>query len=475
MNGKTIKDIIRVFISKFISLVSGILVAFLLPKITSVEGFGYYKTFTLYVSYIGLLHFGLSDGVYLKYGGCDYETIDVKQFRLYFRVLSFLEIFISGILLLGAVLFAPADLKFVLVTLSVYTYFHIIGSYYQQVSQTFRRFKEFSNRIIIYSIFKLLGVLLLFVLYFFSSGEVDYRYYIVFLVVTEVALCIWYLYTYRLLSFGEHNKVSNNRREIAELFKIGFPLLVTNLATTFLLNIDRQFVNLLFDKEVYATYAFAYSLLTLVTMTTSSVATVLYPNMKRDSLENLEVKFDSYSNAISSLSFGGLLLYFPLDVFIRWFLPKYSDSLPIFRIIFPGLAISSVINIILYNYYKVINRTLQFLVINIITLIMSALANGIAFLLFRNTISISIASIIVMFIWYIVSHIPLAREYKIKWGKNTVYLVIMTGLFYGISLLFNSIIGFVIYFAVFSGLTILLQPRGGNLLINILKKRLKKG
>ena len=58
-NKKTISDIIKVSLSNFLKLLAGILTGFLLPKILNITDYGYYKTFTLYISYVGIFHFGL--------------------------------------------------------------------------------------------------------------------------------------------------------------------------------------------------------------------------------------------------------------------------------------------------------------------------------------------------------------------------------------------------------------------------------
>ena len=70
---KFIKNIISVMIANIISLLGSITSGFLLPKIFNIEEYGYYKIFTLYMSYAGLLHFGFLDGMLLKISGMKYE------------------------------------------------------------------------------------------------------------------------------------------------------------------------------------------------------------------------------------------------------------------------------------------------------------------------------------------------------------------------------------------------------------------
>lgn len=73
---KVLNDILKVAASNIIVLFSGVLVGFLLPKIIGITDYGYYKTYTLYATYVGMFHFGISDGIYLKYGGKDYSQLD---------------------------------------------------------------------------------------------------------------------------------------------------------------------------------------------------------------------------------------------------------------------------------------------------------------------------------------------------------------------------------------------------------------
>lgn len=60
---QSVKDILKVSASNVVKLLAGLLVAFVLPKIIGVADYGYYKTFTLYATYVGLFHLGICDGI----------------------------------------------------------------------------------------------------------------------------------------------------------------------------------------------------------------------------------------------------------------------------------------------------------------------------------------------------------------------------------------------------------------------------
>ena len=86
-----IKNIVIVLISNIISMLSGILIGFIIPKIMGVTEYGYYKTFTLYSTYIGILHFGFLDGIYLKFAGKQYEELYKEKFKTYTQFLFIME------------------------------------------------------------------------------------------------------------------------------------------------------------------------------------------------------------------------------------------------------------------------------------------------------------------------------------------------------------------------------------------------
>ena len=75
------KGIFVIFRANVISLVFSLATSFLLPKYLSIEAYAAIKSFQLYVTYVGLLHFGFADGMYLKYGGKDKNSINASDIK----------------------------------------------------------------------------------------------------------------------------------------------------------------------------------------------------------------------------------------------------------------------------------------------------------------------------------------------------------------------------------------------------------
>ena len=450
------RNIIKVGISNLFTILSGIIVGFVIPKIMGLEDYGYYKTFTLYVSYVGLFHLGFIDGICLKYGGVSYDDFDKSRFRMYSRFIIFFEFIITILVALFSMIFLGSEYFFIFIAVGLCLFGKNITSYFQFISQITGRFNELSIRNIINSILTILSVLVLFLLYRYTSLDlIDYHLYTIITIVITYLLLIWYLFTYREIIFGNHD--SFDKKEVLGLIKLGFPLLFANLISSLVLNMDRQFVSLLYDPETYAIYAFAYNMLGLVTTAIAAVSTVLYPSLKAKETEGTaKINYQKIKSTLLIVVMISLVGYFVLVPIIHWFLPKYIESLPIFRIIFPTLAIQSAVTIVMSNYYKTFNMVKRFFVISLFAFVFSIILNILAYSLFHTPIAISMASVLVMLFWYLLSEYFLVKRFHVGFVKDLLYVLFGSAFFYGFSLLNNTIIGALLYLSLILALTICL-------------------
>lgn len=467
---KTITSIIGVALSNCTTILSGIVIGFLIPKILSVDGYGLYKTFTLYTTYIGFFSLGIIDGIVLDYGGCNFEQLNKEKFRSFFKWYMLVHFVGLAVLVISSLFMQSNDFRFITLLLGIDMVAVNVTGYYQQISQFTQRFREYSIRKVLQSVSNIIIVLLMFGYYYIRQSEIGYQVYVIALVTVNVLLTLWYVYTYQSITFGKSERMQDTQKEIAHLIKIGFPLLFANLCATLILTLDRQFVNVLFDTATYAVYAFAYNMLSLVTVATSAVATVLYPTLKRSTKESMAENYPQLIAIMLLLVFAANIVYFPLCGFVKWFLPKYNDSLIIFRIIFPGLAISSAVTVVMHNYYKVLGENLLYFFKSLVVLGISAIANGIAYAAFGTTASISVASIITMIIWYIFIEQYFVKTIGYHRQKNLSYLLIMLAVFYSVSAVPNSIVGFFVYGIAFTAVTLMMYRKTIKQSLNMLLK-----
>lgn len=442
---KNIQDIFKVAVSNLALLSSGVLLGLLLPQIIGVKDYGYYKTYTLYAFYVGLFHFGFSDGIVLQYGGFVFNRLDKKLFVSYSRIFLFCELMFSFILAFSSIFISNCDLRFIVFMLSFNLLFHNTTSYFQSISQATFRFSELSARNAIQSFLISLTVLSLWFASSYYNTKITYRIFLICYTVIIIILSLWYVFTYRSIVWGDATPFSQSFPKAFYMVRIGFPLMLSNICSSLILTIDRQFVNVLFDIETYSYYAFAYNLLSIVTVITSAVSIVFYPNLKTSRYSLLKRNYSFFISLILSFMFGALILFFPLRSFINFFLPNYVSSLSFFKIIFPGLAINSAISIVIYNYFKVFKLSKLYFIRSVSVLIFSIIINLIVYLITKSPQMLSYASIVSFVLWYIMVDAFFSKRFKLVCIENYLYILFMIISFYSFSRLSFSY-GFALYF-----------------------------
>lgn len=443
-----IRNIIIVAISNIISLAAGVLTGFLLPKIMDKVDYSSYKTFTLYTSYIGVLHFSICDGIYLKYAGSTYDELEKSKFGVFTRFFYIVETILSAITILVGVFFLQGVYKFTAIFVGVNILAYNAITYYELISQATQRFKLVSLRNVIRASILIVVIGILSALYFFNGFKPSYYLYTTIFLSINIVLMLWYMITYRKITFGHFDTFKQHKTELKGLYKVGFILLICNFITQVLFIVDQQFVNILFDEIDFANYAFAYSLVQLILVAINAVSVVIYPTLNKTSDENVKSNYSIINTYLIVFMSLAIVVYYPLHWFVGFFLNNYVESLPIFRIILPGILISASITAIKANIYKKLKHIPLFLIMALIMLAFSIGINFAAYFMFKSMFAISVATVITNAIWYIVTELFLIIKYKVKWVKNFIFLILIIAAYYLVYLVPNIYIGGAIYFVV---------------------------
>lgn len=419
-SGKFLKVI---FVDIF-SLVIGLISSFFIPKMFSIEEYSIFRTFGLYISFAGMLHFGFSDGLYVKYGGLRESDINREQFKKY---TSFFLVFISviSILIIGSSYFLSQN--------KIILYFAIYVLPYQIVlffQMFYRAISEFNRYVVIQSAINVMNlVCILFVLFVGDNKQAEN--------LIMLQLGIYYLVAvYLVIKFFKTNRKIENSyslkfQEIWKICSTGFIIMIANTISILLLSLDRWMIKLNFSYKVFAYYSFAVSILTLVSVLIGSITVILFPyiSQKRDDYV-LHQRIKDYVLIGASFVVTG---FFILKYILDQFLPEYSYALDYTFILFLAIPYMSVINIVYSSLYKVQDKSQKYLRRTIEILIISLGMNVIALIIFKDAIAITVSTLISFIIWFIVSK------------RDFPFLVIKKG--EGIFLLINILIMVLIKFS----------------------------
>lgn len=467
------KDLSLTMLSNMVVLFGGIITGFIVPKAIGVDEYGLYKLFSLYMTYGALMHFGFVDGILLRYGGADYEELDKPRFRMYSRCFIGLETALAAVLLVGIQLLMPQEHKLLFSLLAVNVLVVNLVAYYQYVSQATMRFRELSARKILLSVMKIAVILLLILLRSLGViSEIRAVAYCAGLTLADLIVLLMYLRTYRSITIGSADHFAEHKADFLALFRDGVILTVSYEAAAIIFSLDRQFVSVLYDNRTYGVYSFAYNLIGMVITVVNAVSLVLFPTLRRLKEGQVMKTFTDGMGAISMVAFGAVLGYQPLCALIQWILPEYAHSLAYLRIIFPGLALSCSISVIMFTFYKVLNRHVVYFKVCCAVLVIAAALNWGAYQLFHTPESISVASIVSLLIWYCLCLRFFVVHYGVPWKRHLAYILVLMAAFYGLSRIANEALSWLGYAACYVAVSWLLYRR---LIVGMVRKVLKRG
>ncbi|EGS9999316.1 capsular biosynthesis protein [Clostridium perfringens] len=434
------RNILRIFSANFLTMISGILLGFVVPAVLSVDSYAYFKTYTFYISYIGLLHLGFVDGMYIKYGGKELIDLDKSEFKLEHRVFIIFQIIITLLCLVIALV--KKDIILILFSLSIIPIntFAFFSLFYQSIGE----FKKYTNITYVYTIIYLLLNVILAVV--FRNDN-----YILYCITSIIANGIVFLYLefkyfkqFKGIKAKYDSKVWNN-------IKVGFFILLGNLSVLMFYAIDRWFIKFFYTVSDFAYYSFAISMLNIINLLISSISIAFFNYLsKGENVEKIKKLKDYFLILGVFASFG----YFVFAGIVNIILRKYIPALDIIAVSFASYPYMIVINALYVNLYKARKKEKMYFKVVIFMVIISAFYNTIAMIINKNPVSIAVATTLSFITWYLYS----VKDFRYlkSTKKEILYLGINTVSFLALSNFFNWLIGGVVYFLIAIVTTIIL-------------------
>lgn len=429
---KLSKGIIQVIIANILNLIISLGNGFLLPKYLSVESYAALKTFLLYFSYVGVLHFGYIDGIYIKYGGKTFNEINRYDFAYEKRTLALLQLVFS--VPAAVISLCLNDLSLLFATFSILPINMVtLYKFIYQATGEFNQYRKITNLSSI-----LIFLANMFLLFFIKTGKSIW--YIVIQV--TVSLFIWIYYEYKNRTHNVHISITIKGicYCIKENISLGIIIMFGNFMGIWITSIDRWFVKALCGVAEFAYYSFAVTMLRLINVVVTAFSVTLY---------NFFCKEHS-TEAISQLRrivliIGSVIIaaIFPVDFIVQIFLDKYIDAVPIIRLLFMAQFVLIEVNAIYLNLYKALNLQKKYLVRMGIITVIALLSNGVFGYLWNYDINAyAVATLFTSFVWLILCQIDLP-EYKMS-RREWAYILYTITAYYGCNFM-NECAGLVFY------------------------------
>lgn len=384
------KKLSAAFGAQAISMIVSVLTTLLLPKILGIESFGFWQLFIFYNTYTCLLHFGVNDGVYLLNGGLRRDNVDCKSINSQFFVTLVTQSIISLVISLFAfLLFEDHNRMYVFLCCAAYLVVNNACSYLGYVFQALGETNTYSASVVVDRVIFLIILSLL----LFAGVDNFIPYAIGYIASKAASLVFCCQKSHFVLSAGLYD-FKESVGLTANSAKIGISLTLAFLASSLVLGSFRFVVDAYWGIEQFSQFSLALSLINFFFMFVSQLGMVLFPELRRKSIEcvrELLLKINLLIDLALPLFYA---LGTPICALLAFWLPQYADALRVFAVLLPMCAYNMKMDICFTTYFKVARMERLLLLINIFTLILSFIFAYIGVCLFESFDAIAFGMIL---------------------------------------------------------------------------------
>lgn len=454
------KGLFYVLMANLINLGFNLITNFVLPKKLSVDSYATIKTFQLYVSYVGLFHFGFVDGMYLKYGGKSVREISHKDLQTNLSTLRMFQIITTIVCMIGAILLKQEILMFFALSILPLN----LANYFKQLYQATGEFSLYgkimnANTILIF----LANMMWIFLI------KVDNGFYFLLSNVT-VYFVVWIaleLNCKKILGNKRDGKIFSFK-ELTQNIKAGVLLTVGNLSSVSLTSMDRWFVKALMDNLAFAQYSFAVSMENFMNVAVTPVTITLY-NYFCKTTDVKEIR--KMRNCVMLFSASIVACAFPARFILEVYLKKYIDSAQVMFLLFSAQIFYIIIKSIYVNLYKAQKKQHIYFIKLIIIIIIGFIFNVICYQIYELKESFAVGTLLSAICWYFLSLLDFKwLNYNIK---EMLYPFIQVITFLVCGFAFSAIPGFIIYVLETFIVSYIFLPKEVKYAFDMIKKVIK--
>lgn len=459
-NKKIASNVIISIAVQGVSLIVSLLCSLLIPKVVGKSTYALWQTFMLYQSYVGILHFGILDGILLRYSQYDYEELDKARIRSQLRIMLAITSTATLITSLVSFMSLGGDMRnvFILIAFSI-----ISKNLFTYASYTF----QITNRIKKYALLVLIqrglyGVIIGFLLIF----KVDnYLYFCLAEFAGDLTAIFVTSFMNKELYVGKGFSIRESISEAKTNIGAGLMLLIANWSFIFIVGSARMVVDLRYDDVVFADVSFASSVSNMFLNFVTAVSVVLFPSLKRLKEEELPSVFDRLRRSMSLLLLFILVLYFPGEIILNLWLPNYADGVKYLGLLLPVIVYSSKVNLLTNNYLKVYRKEKAMALVNSITIAVGLTAFLLCAYVFNDLTALLVSIVAVTMLNSLVAEIIVMR----KITKHDYLTIIAEGLLSAVFIVSAVVVeglkGAIIYLSavtVYGAIVMIVRKRSGR-------------
>jgi len=427
---------------QMISMCVSFVLTLIVPKFIDEYQYAYWQTFVLYFGYVGVLHFGLLDGIVLRYSQYDEHQLDKARLRSQFQILL---VSTGAFALLGclfALFFCHGIARSTIIFVSVGIILRNVFTYNSYAFQITNRIGKYATLVIVQRLgygFMTVALLLL--------GVNRFEWYCIAELFGDVLAVAVAIFLNKGFHFGKTLPWKEALAEWKMNTSAGVILLLANWSSLLLLGSAKTIIQWRWDDLVFGKISFAVRLAGLFLAFISAVSVVLFPSLKRMEQDKLPGLYRKIRGGLSPLLFVIMLCYFPGCWILEIYLPDYADSLAYLGTLLPLVVFSSIVSLLTNNYLKAYRKEGAMLAANLISIAISIALFAVGAYVLNSLMFVLVAIVAATMLNAILLELVVMKTIRIRFVKAFVLEAILTVTFILFTNLFDRWIGFGLYLA----------------------------
>lgn len=427
--------------SNLVTLLISTLVVLIVPKLIGVEDFAYWQLYLFYSSYVGFMHFGWNDGIYLRYGGKEYKELDKNLFSSQFYMLVFTQLIIAIMITVVAILFLSDENRIFIIQMTALCLIIMnVRNMLLFILQSTNRIKEYAQ---ITMIDKILFFALL--TYFLLGGIRDYNLLVLGDLIGKFVSLLYAIYCCKEIVLCKMSSIYNSLKEAIENVNVGIKLMFANIASMLIIGTVRFGIERSWDVITFGKVSLTLSISNLMMVFINAIGVIMFPILRRTHQNNLPTIYITMRDILMMTLLGILIVYYPFKVVLSMWLPNYSDSFVYMGLLFPIFLYEGKMALLINTYLKTLRKEKLMLRINLISLTLSLILTLLTTLIFKDLYLAILSIVLILFFRATLAEILLSRILRIPIYKDVVLETVLISVFILIGWYMNSWVTVLLY------------------------------
>lgn len=442
---KFAKNVAFAFTAQTISLIASVLTSMMIPKLLGVEQFSYWQLFIFYSGYVGFFHFGMSDGIYLRYGGLEIGQLNRSLIGSQYRLMLLWQVFICAVLLPFVILTTDAsERKLVWGCIAVYLPIANTCWFWGYVYQAANRTMVYSFSTIISKVAFIVCIVVLLL-----TRQERFEIYIILFILSHFAAAVYCVIKSRKFIFSNRIPFKAVVQEAWLNIRVGINLTVSNIASSLILGIGRLFVDMTQEITEFGLLSFAISMTNFFLQFISQVSMVMFPALRQITPDKAKQLFVSLRRNSSFFLCFFVLLFWPMKWMLSLWLPQYEVSFIYLTCLLPICIFDGKMQLLFSTYLKVLRKERILLCINMISLVFSAGLCAFGTFILESLNALVIIMVFCVALRSILANVMISRNYGISIDVVTIWECALSVVFIAANMYFSSFVAGCLYSTVY--------------------------